>query len=125
MQNSPLPVDPTPHATPRVPFASETGVQKFVEEHAKAILALDVIASTRRGGGRLFDIDILAIDKADRPFIIECKWDLVDERALGQLAKYRAALVSGWARFEERLSKVRGPTPRGAARPRARPPRPR
>lgn len=106
--DSHLTLDPTPHDARHVPFANETGLQSFVEKHAKAIFDLEVIASTRRGGGRLFDIDILAIDNAAKPFIIECKWDLVDAGALEQLAKYRQALLSGWALFEERLRKVRG-----------------
>ena len=37
-----------------------------------------VVASTRRGGGRLFDIDILAIDNANTPVIVERKWDRID-----------------------------------------------
>jgi hypothetical protein len=107
-QDSELTVDPTPRDASRLPFANETGLQTFVEKHAKAILDLEVIASTRTGAGRLFHIDILAIDKTNRPFIIECKWDLVDTRALGQLAKYKDALLSGWDRFEKRVREVRG-----------------
>jgi hypothetical protein len=82
-------------------------LQRFVELHAKSILDLEVIASARRGGGRLFNIDILAVDKANKPVIVECKWDVVDQFTVKQLASYRLALLADWARFEERLTKVR------------------
>jgi hypothetical protein len=91
-----------------VPFANESQVQDFVEAHLKEIFGFDVIASTKRDRRRLFDIDILAIDEANRPVIIECKWDLVGERALEQLAQYKSALLSGWDRFEARVSELRG-----------------
>src|SRR5260221_11175106 len=107
-QDPRLTVDSTPHDAPRLPFANEMGLQKFVEEHAKAILDLEVIAGAQRGGGRLFGIDILAIDKAARPFIIECKWDEVAAGALGQLETYRENLRSGWSTFDERVRKIRG-----------------
>jgi hypothetical protein len=105
---SPLPVDPTPQKASRVPFASEMDLHRFVEEHAKTTLNLDVVASAQRGGGRLFDIDILAVGKSNRPFIIECKWDKVDSSAIEQLAKYKNELLSGWTRFEKRLREARG-----------------
>jgi hypothetical protein len=86
-------------------------LHRFVEEHAKTILNLDVVASAQRGGGRLFDIDILAVGKSNRPFIIECKWDKVDPTTLEQLGKYKNDLLSGWTRFEERLRETRRASP--------------
>jgi len=102
-----IPIDSAP-CPANVPFANETQVQRFVEAHAKQILGVDVIASTERGRRRLFDIDILAIDPANRPVTIECKWDLVGESALHQLARYKAALLAGWDSFEARVSELRG-----------------
>ena len=90
-----------------VPFANEGHVQEFVEEHLNKIFGLEVIASSERLGQRLFNIDILAVNPTNRPVIIECKWDLVREGALGQLAQYKSALLSGWDQFEARLSGVR------------------
>jgi hypothetical protein len=104
---APFSINSAPYPTLYVPFTNETEVQSFVEEHTKDIFGLDVIASTRRGRRRLFDIDVLAIDEANRPFIFECKWDLVDAGALDQLARYKDVLLSDWARFETRVSEVR------------------
>lgn len=105
-------VDSTPRAEARLPFASESGLQRFVEEHAKQLFGVDVVASTRRGGGRFLNIDILALDQSGRPWIVECKHDLVDAGAATQLDRYRAALVSGWDVLERRLATDwRGPTP--------------
>lgn len=89
-------IDPRPHAAPAVPFASESGLQRFVEENAKDLLGVTVVASSRRDGQCLFKIDTLAEDQDGRPWIIECKHDLVDYGALRQLRRYRDALVAGW-----------------------------
>lgn len=94
----------TPRQVQRAPFASESGLQQFVEDNAEQCLGVKVIASSRRGGGGLFKIDILAADQAGRPWIIECKHDLVDSAAVRQLRRYRAALISGWAAVAPRLA---------------------
>jgi RecB family endonuclease NucS len=96
MPTSSSAIDSTPHKAARLPFASEMGVQRFVEKHAQDILGVAVVASAQRGGGRLFNIDILAPDKTGRPVIIECKWDSVATKAFDQLAKYKVALRAGW-----------------------------
>lgn len=75
-----------------------------------------VVASTRRGRGRLFAIDVLALDNAGTPVIVECKWDRIGERAIKQLRAYRHALKRGWRAFEERVGRLRGQTPRLAWR---------
>ena len=67
----------------------------FVEEHAKSVLNLEVIASAQREGDRLFNIDILSVDMLGRPFIIECKWDLVDRRATATINEVQSIAV-GW-----------------------------
>jgi hypothetical protein len=102
-----IPVDPTPRAVEYLPFANEVELQRFVEDHAKKIFGLTVVSSTRRGRRRLFGIDILAIDSGNTPFILECKWDLVDAGALRQLAAYSGVLQHSWELFEQRVSEVR------------------
>jgi hypothetical protein len=100
-------LDSTPYPTPYVPFANEDDVQAFVEANIRDILGLEVIASTTRGRKRLLKIDTLAIDKSNRPYIIECKWDRVDEVAIEELTRYRLALLSSWSQFEKRVSEFR------------------
>jgi hypothetical protein len=73
----------------RIPFANETQLQAVFEDEVEALFGCDVVASTRRGGGRLFQIDILAIDRANTPIIVECKWDRIDQRAVAPLLEYR------------------------------------
>jgi len=90
-----------------VPFTNEKAVRQFVEKHAEEILGLTVISVDRSGGGRLFDIDVLAVNAANTPFIIECKWDLVGAKALRQLARYKKALHAGWPLFRERVRQIR------------------
>ena len=90
-------IDHTPRDVQRAPFASESGLQRFIEDHAEDLLSVRVVASSRPGGKGLFNIDTLAEDRDGRPWIIECKHDLVDARALSQLRRYRAALMAGWA----------------------------
>ena len=92
-----------PRHVQSVPFASETGLQEFVEDNAEECLGVRVIASTRAGCGGLHRIDILATDEAGRPWIIECKHDLVDAAAVRQLRRYRDALVRGWAAVAPRF----------------------
>src|SRR5205809_8124201 len=99
-------IDSTPYSAPHLPFANETEVQRFVEEHAERIFGVKVISSTRRGGHRLFGIDVLGVDAANTPFIIECKWDLVDAGAIRQLVRYREALQAGWSLFEKRVTET-------------------
>jgi hypothetical protein len=101
-------IDSTAHSTAKAPFANEIEVQRFVEEYAKKIFGLQVILSTRRGGQRLFLIDVLAVDSENTPFIIECKWDLVNAEAIRQLVRYKKALQANWSLFEERVGKIRG-----------------
>jgi len=100
-------LDSTPYPTSLVPFANEDDVREFVEQNAISILRLDVIASSRRGRGGLLGIpiDILAIDSAYRPFIIEVKCDVVHGGALHQLERYKVELLSGWDRFEALVSR--------------------
>jgi hypothetical protein len=102
-----IPLDQTPYPEKYLPFANEVELQRFVEDHAEKIFGLTVVASTRRGGRRLFGIDILAVDSENIPFILECKWDLVDSGALRQLAAYRGALQARWTLFERRVSEIR------------------
>lgn len=96
-------VDSTPIHVDRAPFASESGLQHFVETNSEALLGLKVLASSRLGGGGVFKIDILAADKAGRPWIIECKHDLVDSSALRQLRRYQASLLNGWNQVASRF----------------------
>ncbi len=91
-------INQTPRNVQRVPFASESGLQRFVEDNAEDLLGVKVVASSRAGGGCLFKIDTLAVDRDGQPWIIECKHDLVDSRALTQLRRYRTALMDGWAK---------------------------
>lgn len=83
-------------------------MQQFVEENAENIFGLKVISSSRRDGGVLCKIDVLAIDTVNTPFIIECKWDLVDSGAIRQLDRYKKALLENWSLFEKRVSATRG-----------------
>jgi hypothetical protein len=104
-------VDQTPRSVRSAPFASETGVQEFVEEHAVDLLGVRVIASSRPGGRCLHKIDILAEAPDGRPWIIECKHDLVDGGTLSQLRNYRDALLSGWTAASARFGKGVRPDP--------------
>ena len=61
---TPVPRDSTPYPAPSVPFTNEKAVRQFVEKHAEEILGLTVISVDRSGGGRLFDIDVLAVNAA-------------------------------------------------------------
>jgi hypothetical protein len=108
--NQVIPIDSTPYRSQHLPFANELEVQQFVEENAENIFRqrLKVISSSRRDGGVLCKIDILAIDAANRPFIIECKWDLVNSGAIRQLDGYKTALQANWSLFEKRVSETRG-----------------
>jgi hypothetical protein len=106
MVNTIEPVNSGPFSA-QVPFANEGHVQKFVEDHLTEIFGFEVIASSKRGGQNLFNIDILAINETNRPVMIECKWDLVGERALEQLVQYKSALHAGWDRFAARVNDVR------------------
>lgn len=96
-------IDHTPRPAAAVPFASESGLQRFVEENAEAVLGINVVASSRRYGNCLFRIDTLAEDHEGRPWIIECKHDLVDAGALAQLRRYRDALIAGWPTVASRF----------------------
>ncbi len=87
----------TPRLADAVPFASESGLQQFVEEHAEDLLGVHVVASSRKGGRGMFRIDTLAEDQYGRPWIIECKHDLVDSGALRQLRMYRESLRAEWS----------------------------
>jgi hypothetical protein len=95
-----LAIDTLPRPDPLLPFASETGLQRFVQLHARAMLGLNVLASTVRGGRRLFNVDILAVDDSGVPVVIECKLDAVDHSTFEQLAEYKHAF--DWGLFEER-----------------------
>lgn len=76
-------VDSTPCAAPHLPFANEDDMQGFLEEHAEQLFGLKVIASSSRDG-ELFEIDVLAVNAANTPFIIEGKWDLVVTAVYGK-----------------------------------------
>ena len=93
------------------PFASENGLQRFVEQQAKELLGVTVIASSRRGGQCFRKIDILAEAADGQPWIIECKHDLVDHAAWRQLQRYREALVKGWSAVAPRFSRTARPEP--------------
>ena len=103
MQTKTIAVDETPREVQRAPFASESGLHDFVEQHAEALLGVKIVASSRPRGNGLFKIDILAEDGDKRPWIIECKHDLVDAAAWSQLRRYRDALKEGWAEAAPRF----------------------
>ena len=103
MQTTTIAVDETPREVQRAPFASESGLHDFVEQHAEALLGVKIVASSRPRGNGLFKIDILAEDGDRRPWIIECKHDLVDAAAWSQLRRYRDALKEGWAEAAPRF----------------------
>ena len=103
MQTKTIAVDETPREVQRAPFASESGLHDFVEQHAEALLGVKIVASSRPRGNGLFKIDILAEDGDRRPWIIECKHDLVDAAAWSQLRRYRDALKEGWAEAAPRF----------------------
>jgi hypothetical protein len=104
-------VDQTPRDVERVPFASESGLQRFVERHADELLGVRVVSSSRAGGDGLFKIDILAEDRDGHPWIIECKHDLVDAAAWRQLRRYREALRTGWGVAAGQFSATASPEP--------------
>src|SRR5438034_10167278 len=45
-------LDSTPRKVGRLPFASESELQQFVEDHSTELLGVKVIASARKGGNR-------------------------------------------------------------------------
>jgi hypothetical protein len=96
-------LDSTPRNAERVPFASESGLQEFIEGHAGALFGVKVVASSRPAGGCLFKIDTLAIDSGGQPWIMECKHDRVDSRALHQLHGYRSRLLANWVEASKLL----------------------
>lgn len=77
----------------RPTFESETALQRFFEKKLLREMGLRVVCSSHRGGGRLGNIDTIALDKRNRPVIIEYKTDLVDQAALDQLCRYREWLL--------------------------------
>ncbi len=98
-------IDSQPQRVARLPFASESGLQQFIEDHSKELFGVDVVASARKDGGMIFKIDLLAVDASGRPWIIECKHDLVDAKALEQLQRYRRTLVENWEDVQKKLKK--------------------
>ena len=56
-------------------FCNEIELQTFFERRLKLISGHQTIASSVRGGRRLFNIDTLVLDKQHRPVVIEYKWD--------------------------------------------------
>ena len=95
-------IDHTPRNVQRAPFASESGVQQFIEDNAD-LLGVTVVASSRRGGGCVCKIDILAVTPSGRPWIIECKHDLADATAFRQVRGYGAALIRDWPAIAPRV----------------------
>jgi len=89
-------INPEPRHVERLPFASESALQSFVTTHAKDLLGIHVVAIAERGGGMISKIDILAVSSSGRPWIIECKHDLVDAGAASQLKRYRASVLAHW-----------------------------
>ena len=77
-----------------MPFSNEIEMQEFIETYAKQTLNLKVIASTRPGRQGLYKIDVLAVDSANTPYIIECKWNEVRPSAIRQLLRYRELLTA-------------------------------
>lgn len=102
--NPTIKIDSTPFAAPSLPFANEIEVQEFFEKHAKETLGLTVIGSTRPGEGGLFKIDVLAVDDANNPYLIECKWNQVGRGAIQQLLRYRELFLEDPSFFAERLT---------------------
>ena len=104
-------IDDSPRSVSRAPFASETGVQEFVEQHASELLGVRVVASSRSGGRGVCNIDILAEGSDGRPWIIECKHDLIDGATLRQLQRYRDALIGQWSSVAPRFGSTARPEP--------------
>ena len=77
----------------RLPFASEIELQRFVVANAKDLLGIDVVAIAESDGGMISKIDILAVSPSGRPWIIECKHDLVVAKAGSQLKRYRESVL--------------------------------
>lgn len=89
-------INPEPRDVERLPFGSESALQRFVTANAKDLLGIDVVAIAERGGGMISKIDVLAVSPSGRPWIIECKHDLVDAKAGSQLKRYRASVLARW-----------------------------
>jgi hypothetical protein len=94
-----LRVNSEPRIVDRLPFASESSLQRFVREHAEDLLGLKIAAVAERGGGMISKIDLLGVDRSGHVWIIECKLDLVRHRAVDQLQRYRAAVLKRWPRI--------------------------
>lgn len=89
-------INPEPRDVERLPFPSESALQRFVTTHAKELLGIEIVAIGERGGGMISKIDILAVSPSGRPWIIECKHDLVEAGAASQLKRYRASVLAHW-----------------------------
>jgi len=110
MAGTELRVNSESRAVDRLPFASESGLQRFVKEHSEDLLGLKVVAVAERGGGMISKIDILGVDRSGHLWIIECKHDLVNHRAVDQLLRYRSAVLKRWARIQKILAARLGST---------------
>jgi|GEM_PF-2767184 len=100
--------EPHPMFVSGVPFVNEDEVQKFCERYVEKVLGLKVIAGSRFGRANICDIDVLAVSADNTPFVIECKWNRINDAAIAQLRRYREALLLNWNRFERVLSDFRG-----------------
>jgi hypothetical protein len=94
VNSKPCPVD-------SLPFATEFALQRFVKKHAEDLLGLKVVGVAERGGGTISKIDLLGVDRLGHPWIIECKHDLVNYRAVVQLQRYRSAILERWERIQK------------------------
>ena len=110
MRPSHIRINSEPRDVASLPFASESPLQRFVKEHAKDLLGLQVVGVAERGGGMISKIDIFALDHSGKPWIIECKHDLVNARAISQLRRYSATVLARWPHIRKLINLKCGPT---------------
>src|SRR5260221_1475908 len=80
-------------------FSSERALQRFIEANIGPLFALQVVSSSQAGGQGLGGIDAIAIDGEGAPIVLEYKRDLIDQKAMNQLARYKDWLLAHKERF--------------------------
>jgi len=101
MNNGQIRVSSEPCDLARLPFDSESRLQRFVKEHADDLLGIQIVGVAERNGGMISRIDLFGVDRFGKPWIVECKHDLVDTRAISQLRRYHAAVLARWPDIEK------------------------
>jgi hypothetical protein len=84
-------------------FSNEIEVQRFIEDHVLGRCGLRSVGSSVGGRGRIGFIDTLVINSDSIPFIIEYKWDLVDDQTIRQVVRYRDWLLNNADRLRSGL----------------------